>query len=233
VNITFWISLNTSPIRAEFIGNAYRFTLSNIGLMICFLELYVNIFAMNTLKSVKQRLMDKASKDNYIDSLTCLGNRRMFNRVLPTLEKESGDHLCVALIDIDFFKKINDTYGHAAGDKALVFLADTMNKFFRTGDILIRWGGEEFMILLRQTDITNAEALMERFRAKIQNSPIDLDNCQINISITVGVTEHCFGKPLNDSIKKADELMYQGKAQGRNRVVSGALPQNDENNQKK
>ena len=222
INFAFWIAQNHTPVYADIIGSTYRFTLMNIGLTICMLELYVNIFSVNTLKTVRQRLVENASKDAFLDALTGLGNRRMLNRHLSSLETDADAPMCLAMIDIDFFKKINDTYGHAAGDKMLVFLADTMKSFFRKSDLLIRWGGEEFLIIFRFTEITNAEILMERFRSMIQDAAVAVDESRLGITVTIGLTEHSQDATIADSISKADELLYQGKREGRNRLVMNA-----------
>ena len=219
INFAFWISLNTTPLYADLIGQPYRFILSNIGLFICIMELFINIFSVSTLTEIRERLVDNASKDAYLDALTGLGNRRMLQRQQDNLEKEAEAPLCVALVDIDFFKKINDTYGHSIGDEALEFLAETMKVYFRRGDLLIRWGGEEFLVLLRYTELENAQTLMERFRSKIENSVIPFNGGELNYTVTIGLTEHRLGTALTDTISIADELLYQGKAEGRNRLV--------------
>jgi diguanylate cyclase (GGDEF)-like protein len=95
-----------------------------------------------------------------------------------------------------------------------------MKDTIRKSDLLIRWGGEEFLIFLRRTKIEHAILLMENFRLKIQDSPILIDDIPIYVRLTIGVNEHCPRTSIDDSIKKADDLMYQGKLQGRNRVVS-------------
>ena len=219
INFTFWISLNKTPVYADLVDQPYRFILCNIGLFICLMELFINIFSVGTLKEARERLVDNASKDAYLDALTGLGNRRMLNRQQSCLEKESEAPMCLAMVDIDFFKKINDTHGHAIGDKALVFLAETIKMFFRKGDLLIRWGGEEFLILLRFTELENAETLMERFRKQIENSVVQIDSGELSFTVTIGLTEHRFDIALDDSISFADELLYQGKTAGRNRIV--------------
>ena len=219
VNLAFWISRNITPVYADLIGAEYRFILMNIGLIICIFELYVNIFSVNSLKTVRQRVVENASKDAYIDALTGLGNRRMLQRQQSFLEAETDAPVCVAMIDIDFFKKINDKYGHAAGDKALVSLAETMRRLFRKSDILIRWGGEEFLILLRFTGISDAEALIERFRDSVESSVVAYDDGEFNLTVTIGLAEHRNGSTLNDTISRADGLLYQGKVDGRNRLV--------------
>ena len=223
INLTFLISLNSTPIYADLVESPYRIILSNIGLVICLLELYVNIFSINTLKKVKQRLVDSDSNAAYLDALTGLGNRRMLSRYQTSLEADTDTPICLALIDIDFFKNINDSYGHAIGDKALVFIADTMRGFFRKSDLLIRWGGEEFLVLFRYTEPGNAEILMERFRLKVQDTPFYINGSHINISVTVGLTKHRPGNSINDTIATADDLLYQGKSHGRNRIVTRTI----------
>jgi len=222
VIVGFWIDLSHTPKYVDHVGIAFRFTLAGIGFTICLFEMYLNIFSVSTLKAVRQKLLDSASKDACLDALTGLSNRRMMSRYQTSIEADMDAPMCLAIIDIDFFKTINDSYGHAVGDKALVYLANAMKSFFRKSDMLIRWGGEEFLVFFPYTEMDSAEVLMERFRLKIQDTPIIIDGIIINISVTIGLMEHRFGTPLSDSIKIADELLYQGKTQGRNRVVKEA-----------
>jgi len=224
INYAFWISLNTTPKYADLIGDAYRFIISNISLVICMMELYVNIYSVHSLPVVRQRLLEDASKDACMDQLTGIGNRRMLSLHQAGLETDSDAPLSVAVIDIDFFKKVNDTYGHTWGDKALVYLAEVMKGFFRKSDLLIRWGGEEFLVLFRFTEIDNAGILMEQFRIKIQDSLLDLDGKQFHITVTIGLVEHCLGTSLSETIARADALMYLGKREGRNRVIVQQRP---------
>ena len=219
INFVFWMSLNNTPVYADQVGNTFRFVLSNIGFFVCLLELYINIFSVNTLTTVRKSLVERVSKDACIDALTGLGNRRMLNQYQSSLEKEMDAPLCVAMVDIDSFKSINDIYGHAAGDKALVFIANSMKSFFRKSDLLIRWGGEEFLILFRYTEVIDAQSLMERFRVKIQESHFVFDENIISMTVTIGLAEHRFGTSLSDTTITVDELLYQGKTQGRNCVV--------------
>jgi len=223
INFTFWYNSAHTPVYAYLVGNTYRFILNNIGFVVCLLELYINRFSMNSLKIARQRLVDKASDTACLDALTGLGNRRMLTRYQTALETEADAPMCLAVIDIDCFKNINDTYGHATGDKALVLIADTMKSYFRKSDLIIRWGGEEFLVFFRYTNAENAWALMERFRLKIQDSPFFIDDTQLSISVTIGLMEHRFGTSLNDSISVADKLLYKGKSNGRNCVVTQSI----------
>jgi diguanylate cyclase (GGDEF)-like protein len=173
------------------------------------------------MEAIRQKLIDKAYMDAILDALTNLGNRRMLELYHVEFEKSISDGfpICVAILDIDFFKRINDTFGHATGDKVLQYMANSMRESFRKSDLLIRWGGEEFLIILRYTGLEDARALMEKFRLKMQSSPMKAAGKQIPVCLTIGLKEHRPFTSIYDSIKKADELMYQGKVQGRNRVM--------------
>jgi diguanylate cyclase (GGDEF)-like protein len=169
----------------------------------------------------RQQLIDEASKEVGLDALTGLGNRRLLEQYRAEFEHTVSEEspLSIAIIDIDSFKKVNDTYGHAAGDAVLVFFANKMKTSFRKDDVLIRWGGEEFLIFLRRTGVKDASVLMENLRRGMQETPIDVEGVPIQILITIGLKEHRPLIPLEESIKRSDELMYQGKLQGGNCVV--------------
>jgi len=221
INLTYWFYLFSAPMYADFVGNIFRIIVSNTCLLACVFLLYINVSAQDFIKESRQKLIDEASKEVVLDALTGLGNRRMLEQYRSEFEQTVSQEypLSLAAVDIDFFKNINDAYGHTAGDKILEFIAKNMKDSFRKSDLLIRWGGEEFLILLRRTRIEHAVIIMENFRLRMQNSPIIIDGVPIYIRLTIGVKEHRPHTSLDDSIKKADELMYQGKLQGRNRVV--------------
>jgi diguanylate cyclase (GGDEF)-like protein len=126
------------------------------------------------------------------------------------------------LIDIDHFKDINDTYGHSAGDAVLKQFAQILKKRLRESDLISRWGGEEFLILAPFTDITNASQLAETLRKSVEEAVFTYEKQTIDIKITAGVTELISSKPIVESLKRVDKLLYQGKTDGRNRVVTRA-----------
>ena len=164
-----------------------------------------------------------------MDALTGLNNRRQFeirlNQEFATA-KRKNKKLCCMMTDIDFFKKINDTYGHIAGDIVLKKVASIIESQLREYDTASRYGGEEFCILLPYTTIEEAKFVAERLRKKVESEKIDISQVyneqkEVNVTISVGVSEyneHTILSP-KDLYKKADEALYQAKEQGRNQVV--------------
>ena len=155
------------------------------------------------------------------DSLTGLHNRDKFSQLYALeyasmINKETA--LSLMLLDIDLFKKVNDTYGHNTGDKVLVHLSHTLLRILRHLDVVCRWGGEEFVILLPATKIDNAKKIAEKIRAYIEESYIE---DIIKITVSIGVTEVGKGDILSSTIDRADKALYLGKNSGRNSVIVG------------
>jgi len=221
ISFIFWFSAGHIPPYYDKVGSIFRLILTNVGIFTCLIELYLNMSSQHYLSAIKRRLIDRVASAAVLDVLTGLGNRRMLEQHRAEIEKACLERfpIGVAILDIDFFKRINDAHGHIVGDQVLEFIANTMSDFFRTSDLLIRWGGEEFLVILRDTEFADAAALMEKFRAKIQNTPLNIGGKEINVQVTIGLTELNTAITLDDSIKQADDLMYQGKLQGRNRLM--------------
>jgi diguanylate cyclase (GGDEF)-like protein len=154
------------------------------------------------------------------DYLTKLYNRRYLfeaGNALFSSAKREHIKILIAMIDIDFFKKINDTYGHDIGDKAIVSVAQAINKHFRATDIVARMGGEEFCIIA--VNNTSVEETMNRLRLYIADMPIALDEKQsINLTVSIGVTT-MLSNTLDEMINHSDEALYKAKQNGRNQVV--------------
>jgi len=168
------------------------------------------------LKKKEEELYEKA----ITDPLTNLYNRVFLNEFLEKKILESRRYkfpLSIAMIDVDFFKKINDTYGHLTGDCVLRELALLLKKNFRGSDVVARYGGEEFIVIMPFTTLEDACDKMEYFRKIVEAHRFCMENLKVTISI--GVTE--FNKKDNvwDLIKKADDNLYEAKHLGRNRVV--------------
>jgi len=158
------------------------------------------------------------------DELTGLVNRRQMQALLEqeTLRcARTGRSYCVALLDIDHFKRINDHHGHAAGDAALRAFADAAQAAIRSADVLARWGGEEFVLMLADTAMAPAVAGMERLRAQVAAMEIAVGAKYMQLTVSAGLTEHRAGETLAQTLERADKLLYEAKAAGRNRVVSG------------
>jgi diguanylate cyclase (GGDEF)-like protein len=165
-----------------------------------------------------------------IDPLTGLPNRRGFmegcGRELERARRYGGT-LSVLMLDADHFKRINDAYGHAGGDLALQHLAELLLGTLRATDVAGRMGGEEFAVLLPETDIAGARQLAQRIRMNIAAAPLMIGHAPAALTVSVGVAAVPIGKlpgtgPIERALKEADEALYRAKAEGRNRVVMAA-----------
>jgi diguanylate cyclase (GGDEF)-like protein len=158
------------------------------------------------------------------DFLTGLVNMRSFLEIAEkTLQKAKNEkgQLAMIMLDIDYFKEVNDHYGHTAGDQALAIVAGKIKKSLRQGDIAGRYGGDEFIILVPGISCENCAKLAERIRRAVAQEPIQIEATSISVTISVGLV--CFDPDqeisLNDLINCADQAMYLAKQQGRNCVV--------------
>lgn len=161
------------------------------------------------------------------DELTGLKNRRRFlagaGKALERL-KRNNTPACLFIVDLDHFKTINDTHGHAVGDEALRHIAGQFKRAIRRGDLLARIGGEEFAVLLPNTDEWGAIMVAERVRALIATSTLDLETRTINLTASIGVTALRKGDHNpDDALGRADRALYRSKNEGRNRVRASTL----------
>jgi two-component system cell cycle response regulator len=150
-------------------------------------------------------------------------NRRYLNMHLEKLcikSLETRKPLSVAIFDIDHFKSVNDTYGHDAGDIILVEFASTLKHSVRNFDLGVRLGGEEFLVVMPETDLVHAAAVCERIRASVEhrNFKISAEKA-INITCSIGVASLLNNEKEQDMIKRSDSALYRAKQTGRNRVV--------------
>ncbi|WP_200915357.1 sensor domain-containing diguanylate cyclase [Jeongeupia sp. HS-3] len=161
------------------------------------------------------------------DFLTGCANRRKFERVLGVELARShryGNPLTVAIIDIDFFKRINDSYGHPVGDAGLVHLVETISATIRDVDLLGRTGGEEFALMLPQTAVAGAEQLLERLRAMFEQGHFTADGKEVRFTVSIGYTMASGSDDVESLLKRADEALYAAKQGGRNRICLAAAP---------
>lgn len=141
---------------------------------------------------------------------------------LATVEVESDElrPLSILMLDIDFFKRVNDTYGHMAGDMVLTEVAGIIKSCIRPADVASRYGGEEFVVLLDDTTVEQAVVIAERIRTRVQDSVIQYDNQKIQVTISIGVSGFKFDLELaKDLVDRADKALYESKQNGRNRVT--------------
>jgi diguanylate cyclase (GGDEF)-like protein len=184
--------------------------------------------ANDTVNEQQQR-MKEIQLDAKLDFLTGLANRRAFDE---NLRKEFervrryGDTFSLAMLDIDFFKKVNDEYSHVAGDNALKIIAKLLMGQTRINDVVARFGGDEFVILLPNTPLDQARIVMEKIRQKVEANTILHDGHKLKVTISAGAGEiNLSAETTEDLIARVDTALYQAKKSGRNRVVVATINQ--------
>ena len=175
----------------------------------------VAVFCGKTLES------HMLQREAQVDQLTGLTNRRgLYEYYAERIENGVSDRtMGVVICDIDFFKKVNDTYGHNAGDAVLIHVADILQNNLRTGDEVVRWGGEEFVFLLQDKKLEEAAVFAEDVRKQVETDVCKYSGLEIKITMSFGVDELNWNLNLAENIKKADEKLYIAKETGRNKVV--------------
>tara|TARA_R110001592_G_scaffold65203_1_gene200271 strand:+ start:17612 stop:18769 length:1158 start_codon:yes stop_codon:yes gene_type:complete len=160
------------------------------------------------------------------DELTGLYNRR---HLFDVLNNESNrvrrihGSFSVCIADIDFFKQVNDTHGHQAGDEVLRKVAQELERSLRNIDCVGRYGGEEFLVILPQTDLSGAQIKSERMRLQIEKLSFPTISASFRITLSIGITEHIENESIDDTIMRADEALYRAKDNGRNQTVSQSI----------
>lgn len=170
------------------------------------------------LRNYNTKLQQMAS----LDALTGLANRRSMNEYISSLtfEKDKvGDVYSIAIADLDFFKKINDNYGHDAGDFVLKTMASIFEKTMEGRGKVARWGGEEFLFCFDDLLIDQAYKVLEEMRKEIENKVFLYKGEEIHLTITIGLEEYYHISGIEGTISKADVKLYNGKSAGRNRVI--------------
>jgi len=164
----------------------------------------------------------QAEKLAKVDPLTEINNRRAFYQLVRPIWSTGQRHkhdMSIILLDIDRFKRINDSYGHAQGDKVLISIASMLKHEIRLGDVLARWGGEEFVLFLPETDLDTGRTIAERFRLKISKLSLQTGGDDIYVTVSLGVAHtDKHDMTIDKLITAADKQLYTAKAKGRNRV---------------
>lgn len=166
-------------------------------------------------------VIDVHYKNSITDSLTKLFNRRHFMEQASVMISSANRHrfpMSIILCDIDQFKQVNDSHGHNVGDKVIVAFAHVLQNEAREEDVVARFGGEEFIVLLPQTDAQGAVILAERMRQAAENLVIPTDNVVLNFTVSFGVATFDSSINIEENIKHADEALYLAKQVGRNKV---------------
>ncbi|MDD5943665.1 diguanylate cyclase [Fibrobacter sp.] len=206
------------------LGKAFNIMHSTIKRQIGELNAHRDILEQEVRERTKD--LEEANKKldliSKTDELTGLPNRRDMNETIANeVGRVQRTHkpFCFIFIDIDHFKNINDTYGHACGDVILKSVAQTIRAQLRKYDVFARYGGEEFLTLLPETDLEGAAVVAERFRKQIEKMTVHYADFTIKTTITLGVAKYDDRLGADRSIQMADKALYQGKASGRNRVI--------------
>ena len=181
------------------------------------------VLSVNLTNARLYQNYQRARRDSETDPLTSVGTRRVLDQLLKIEFSRAVRYhkaFSVAIIDLDNFKQINDSAGHAAGDNALRQLAKAMVETCRKSDVIVRYGGDEFILLMPETDLHDAAVLLERLRRKVRTISVPKVK---RITISCGVAELLWGGPSDtpeEIIKRADAALYEAKRAGRNRVVT-------------
>lgn len=184
-------------------------------------------------RELKQEVA-RAREEALIDALTGLVNRKGFDLAMAACLEQTGSESpgpCLLMIDIDSFKRLNDTHGHLFGDRVLASIGEILRANVKGKDTAARYGGEEFAVLLPETPRGGAVGLAEALRALVANRRIRQmgrsESWIGNITVSIGVSDHLAGESSSEFIGRADRALYAAKAQGRNRVSLAPRPQPD------
>jgi diguanylate cyclase (GGDEF)-like protein len=176
-------------------------------------------------QNVEMLLLFRALQESSTrDHLTKLYNRRHFIHMAGAIfDKADASEVdaVLAILDLDFFKKVNDTYGHLAGDEVLIQTAGMLKKSFENRGLVARFGGEEFILLLTGQNAPGAQKVLDVFRRHLERETIKFEGDHIKVTTSIGMAMRTPGEDLNSLIKRADQLLYQAKEAGRNQVVVG------------
>ena len=159
-----------------------------------------------------------------LDPLTGVANRKTFDDTLGTAVQSADSHggdLCLMMVDVDFFKKINDEHGHLIGDKVIKYVAATLKKMVKGRDLVGRYGGEEFGIILHETPMAGAKTVAENIRLAIERSKLkrtDTGEPLGQVTVSIGVTAYRQGDTTESLLSRSDKALYESKNGGRNRV---------------
>lgn len=168
------------------------------------------------------RQVERVTLLSETDDLTELFNRRAlisyFQEKMPDWQS-SGTSVGLAVVDIDFFKKVNDTYGHETGDQVLVYLATQLTCFFRKNDFVARYGGEEFCVIVEHVSVGLLMRMLDRFRKSLHENPFMMDRCELTITVSIGaVLIENVAAEFDGVFAEADAALYSAKRSGRDRV---------------
>jgi diguanylate cyclase (GGDEF)-like protein len=187
-------------------------------IMLAVFYAYHRLRQTHKLLEIKNRQLDYESSH---DPLTKVFNRRYFGQFIQS-KLATGNHALLLLMDIDYFKKVNDTYGHHTGDQVLQIVSKRLANRLRDSDCIVRWGGEEFLLYIDQpADMNNCRALVQRLLTEIEGTPFKLEHVELKVTISIGFAfVHLSTQAaLEQQLAQIDSYLYHAKNKGRNRAV--------------
>ena len=187
-----------------------------IGAVEVFEDDTINRQMLKTLEDLKYLALN--------DELTGLANRRYIDTFLDSKANEYrtlGIPFGIAFIDIDHFRHFNNQYGHDMGDEVLKMVAKTFRSMVRNVDLTGRWGGEEFLIVFVGAEQESLFAIAEKIRSMVERSSVTKDGNTLNVTVSIGITDYRHEDTVDSALKRADNLLYDAKSAGRNKVVAG------------
>ncbi|MDZ4335896.1 MAG: sensor domain-containing diguanylate cyclase [Pseudomonas sp.] len=189
--------------------------------MATLVEGYLKLRHVSEQTAQLRAALSREQRKTMLDPLTQLWNRAGLNHFLPRQQEQADDlglQLGVLFCDLDYFKKVNDNHGHAAGDQVLWETARRISAAVRPQDVVTRSGGEEFVVLLQVHDEHELLQIAERIRTALHKEPVSIDELQLNLTISIGAALRAPQEPPNATMNRADQALYQAKGNGRNRV---------------
>ncbi len=181
----------------------------------------VETFRDRSTKIAALQKIEQLQKDAYLDRLTSVGNRRYTELILEQSYRELASHQVpfgILYIDIDNFKRVNDTFGHRIGDQVLKMIAQTLSANVRAYDFVGRWGGDEFFVVIVNADQGGLYAIAEKLRSLVERSRLDVCGSEIQVTISIGAILAHPSIVIDDLVERADRLLYESKEYGRNRI---------------
>ncbi|WP_313086263.1 GGDEF domain-containing protein [Pseudomonas sp.] len=213
LDVLMWFIEPLQPISSSALLGVHVF---NLTVVFCMFS-YLALFYVVTVARAHKKLASMATTD----SLTGLFNRRHMIELTEKVLARNQRHptnLTLMLMDIDHFKQVNDRYGHDMGDRVLQAVSDLLKQSMREQDFIGRWGGEEFLAILPDTNFSHAGDSAERIRTGVQALDIPNDGTLVRVTLSIGITQYRADELLSEAIARADHALYGCKAAGRNRV---------------
>lgn len=208
------------------LASGAKIYLRTINMLLVSVSLAITAYSycmkFNQAEEKLRKINDNLERMANLDTLTGLSNRRHMNEYMTDLVFEynrSGKTFTIAIGDIDFFKKVNDTYGHDTGDYVLTSVANQFTKYMNGKGHVARWGGEEFLFAFENMPLEKAAKSLDELRLIIQNTPMKFKEYNFNVTMTYGMEEFNDRLGIEATINRADNKLYKGKEGGRNRVV--------------